>query len=1086
MDETTRCEKCDLPLTGQAMSGMCANCLLKLALEPPVEPTGMTGDEDPASEEPTEVLCFGDYAPEVDAASGSAAPQETAGSHIGRYTLQKIIGKGGFGTVWRAEQNEPVQRLVALKIIRIGMDTREFIARFEQERQALAMMDHPNIARVLDGGTTPGGRPYFVMELVPGVTITKFCDQQKLPLPARLELFIEVCRAIQHAHQKGIIHRDIKPSNVMVTLDGDKAVPKVIDFGIAKATQGKITEETVNTRFEQFIGTPVYMSPEQAAMVLDIDTRTDIYALGILLYELLTGKPPFDAKSLVSAGYEEMRRIIREVEPPKPSSKLGTLSANERTTLANARKIEPGKLSRMVEPDLDWIVMKAIEKDRSRRYETVNGLALDIQRFLADEPVSATPPSAAYKFRKFARRNKTALRVGAGFVVMLVAATIVSSWQAVRATEAGKLATKAENLANDRLVEKDKALKDAEAISTFLGEVFQSPDPSRNGRTISVAESLDGAVKKLETGLADQPSHRSKLQFVLGRTYHTLGLYPEAILLLEKARDYVRVAYGPEHEYTLETTETLAMSCFAAHRRDEALKLREETLPFFRKTFGPEHHATLNAMGHLAASYAVAGRQHEALNLQEDVLTLKRKVLGPEHQHTLSAMGDLAVSYVDAGRREEALKLREEVLTLSRKVNGPEHPDALVAMLNLSISWFDAGRREEALKLREELLTRSRKVYGPELRVTPTAMTSLAGSYFDAGRREEAAKLLEDVMILSRRLLSPENPGPLAAMHGVAGAYAAAGQRDEAIKVSEEVLALKQNLLGAEHRDTLAAMQSLAKSCADAGRMAEAIKLQGEALEISRKVNSPEHHDTLTAMSNLGSFYHVAGRNDEALKLREEVLALSRTRYPEHPGTLTAMTDLAISYGRTGQPKEALKMREEVLPLSRKFKGPEHPGTLGAMTNLAISYGAAGRLPEAIKLQEQSLAIKRRVLPPSHPYFAAALQNMANLYEKDGRKNEALSIREESLALSRRVKGAEHPDTLNAMTSLVVSHDAAGRLAEAIELQEEALAITRRTLPRNQQYLAVALGNLAELYGKDGRKKEAAALLKELSDQKNP
>ena len=596
MDETTRCEKCDLPLTGQAMSGMCANCLLKLALEPPVEPTGMTGDEDPASEEPTEVLCFGDYAPEVDAASGSAAPQETAGSHIGRYTLQKIIGKGGFGTVWRAEQNEPVQRLVALKIIRIGMDTREFIARFEQERQALAMMDHPNIARVLDGGTTPGGRPYFVMELVPGVTITKFCDQQKLPLPARLELFIEVCRAIQHAHQKGIIHRDIKPSNVMVTLDGDKAVPKVIDFGIAKATQGKITEETVNTRFEQFIGTPVYMSPEQAAMVLDIDTRTDIYALGILLYELLTGKPPFDAKSLVSAGYEEMRRIIREVEPPKPSSKLGTLSANERTTLANERKIEPGKLSRMVEPDLDWIVMKAIEKDRSRRYETVNGLALDIQRFLSDEPVSATPPSAAYKFRKFARRNKTALLAAAGFVVMLVAATIVSTWQAVRAT-------KAEKLAEDRLVEKDKALKDAEAISTFLGEVFQSPDPSRNGRSITVAETLDKAAKRLETDLASQPGDRARLQFLLGRTYNSLGLHPEAILLQEKVRDFYRTIRGPEHPDTLAAMHDLAGSYHDVDRREEALKLGEEVLTLRRKVNGPEHPDTLAATHNLATYY---------------------------------------------------------------------------------------------------------------------------------------------------------------------------------------------------------------------------------------------------------------------------------------------------------------------------------------------------------------------------------------------------------------------------------------------------------------------------------------------------
>ena len=321
------------------------------------------------------------------------ADSEREGERIGRYKLLQQIGEGGFGAVWMAEQTEPVTRRVALKIIKLGMDTREVIARFEQERQALAMMDHPNIAKVLDAGATDKGRPFFVMELVKGMPITKYCDEAQLGTRERLALFGDVCSAIQHAHQKGVIHRDIKPSNVMVTLHGDRAVVKVIDFGIAKATQGKLTDKTLFTRFDQFVGTPVYMSPEQASLSgLDIDTRSDIYALGILLYELLTGTPPFDAKSLISAGYEEMRRIIREVEPPKPSSRVSTMAGDERTALAKARQIAPEKLSRLVEPDLDWIVMKAIEKDRTRRYETANAFAQDVVRFLADEPVSATPP----------------------------------------------------------------------------------------------------------------------------------------------------------------------------------------------------------------------------------------------------------------------------------------------------------------------------------------------------------------------------------------------------------------------------------------------------------------------------------------------------------------------------------------------------------------------------------------------------------------------------------------------------------------------------------------------------------------------
>ncbi len=354
---------------------------------------------------------------------------EAEGERIGRYKLLQEIGEGGFGTVWMAEQMEPVSRRVALKIIKMGMDTREVIARFESERQALAMMDHPNIAKVFDAGATQYGRPFFVMELVKGVTITQYCDEAQLGTRERLALFGDVCSAINHAHQKGVIHRDIKPSNVMVTLHGDKPVVKVIDFGIAKATQGKLTDKTLFTRFEQFIGTPVYMSPEQASTSgLDIDTRSDIYALGVLLYELLTGRPPFDAKSLVSAGYEEMRRIIREVEPVKPSSRISTMVGDERTQLAKARHVEPEKLHRLVEPDLDWIVMKAIEKDRTRRYETANAFAQDVVRFLADEPVSATPPSVGYRLRKFARRNRRALASGAAVGAALLLGLSVAGW----------------------------------------------------------------------------------------------------------------------------------------------------------------------------------------------------------------------------------------------------------------------------------------------------------------------------------------------------------------------------------------------------------------------------------------------------------------------------------------------------------------------------------------------------------------------------------------------------------------------------------------------------------------------------------
>src|SRR6266508_3555412 len=351
---------------------------------------------------------------------------ERPGTVIGPYKLLQQIGEGGMGTVWMAQQTEPVKRLVALKLIKAGMDSKQVIARFEAERQALALMDHPNIARVLDAGTTSAGRPYFVMDLVKGVPISRYCDEHHLTPRQRLELFIPVCQAIQHAHQKGIIHRDLKPSNVLVALCDGKPVPKVIDFGIAKAAGQPLTEKTLVTGFGAIVGTLEYMSPEQAEVnQLDIDTRSDIYSLGVLLYELLAGSPPFTRKDLEKAGMLEMLRVIREQEPSKPSTKLST--AEGLPTLAANRGTEPAKLTKLVRGELDWIVMKALEKDRSRRYETANGFAMDVQRYLADEAVQACPPSAWYRLRKFARRNRAALAV-TGLVILLLGVVTIGSF----------------------------------------------------------------------------------------------------------------------------------------------------------------------------------------------------------------------------------------------------------------------------------------------------------------------------------------------------------------------------------------------------------------------------------------------------------------------------------------------------------------------------------------------------------------------------------------------------------------------------------------------------------------------------------
>ncbi len=392
---------------------------------------------------------------------------EMAGEWIGRYKLLQKLGEGGCGIVWMAEQEEPVHRRVAVKIIKLGMDTNEVIARFEAERQALAMMDHPNIAKILDAGSSEAGRPFFVMELVRGVKVTEYCDQNSLSTRQRLALFSQICLAVQHAHQKGIIHRDLKPSNVLVTLHDGVAVPKIIDFGIAKAIEGRLTDRTLFTAFEQFIGTPAYMSPEQAELSgIDIDTRSDIYSLGILLYELLTGRPPFDPQTLGRASLDEIRRIIREVDPPKPSINLSTLAEADRVVVARLRGTDPAELSLLLRGDLDWIVMRCLEKNRTRRYETPAALAADLARHLNHEPVSARPPSRSYRLGKMVRRHRVACAAGACVALALVAGSVVSTWQAVRATRAEHLAR----------VERQKAVDErthAEDLLNFmLGDLY--------------------------------------------------------------------------------------------------------------------------------------------------------------------------------------------------------------------------------------------------------------------------------------------------------------------------------------------------------------------------------------------------------------------------------------------------------------------------------------------------------------------------------------------------------------------------------------------------------------------------------------
>ena len=608
----------------------------------------------------------------------TGAPGGAAAGQIGPYRLLQLLGEGGMGEVWLAEQKTPIHRTVALKLIKAGMDTKLVVARFESERQALALMDHPNIARVFEAGSTAEGRPYFVMEYVPGLPITEYCDKHRLTIKERLELFMQVCDGVQHAHQKAIIHRDLKPSNVLVVEQDNKPVPKIIDFGLAKATAQRLTEKTMFTELGVMIGTPEYMSPEQADQrEQNIDTRTDVYSLGVILYELLVGARPFEAKALRAAGLEATLRVIREVEPPKPSTKIRSMGEASADSAAK-RKEEPRSFAQHLQGELDWITMKALEKDRVRRYGTASELSADISRYLRNEPVAAVPATAAYRMKKYALRHRIALGAAGGLLLLLTGFVVTQTVELHRITAERNRANR----------ERDRATH----ITDFMTSMFKVSNPSEaRGNSITAREILDKASKDIDTSLTKDPELQAQMMHVMGTVYIGLGLYPRAQLLLQQAVEIRQRVLGPEHPDTLKSMHDLAIVLWNEGHYAEAEKLDRETLDIRRRVLGPEHPDTLNSMDTLAVVLDEEGHYAEAEKLYRETLDIQRRVLGPEHPDTLLSMHNLAFVLRDEGHYAEAEKLYRETLDIQRRVLGPEHPDT--ATINEQLGQRSGGRR---------------------------------------------------------------------------------------------------------------------------------------------------------------------------------------------------------------------------------------------------------------------------------------------------------------------------------------------------------------------------------------------------------
>ena len=836
------CSECGAKLPADAPGGHCLRCILQFGLT--------TRDEEPEPEELS-----------ADLENRAAVLTEKAGDRIGRYELLKQIGEGGCGIVYLAQQQEPVRRQVALKIIKLGMDTRNVVARFEAERQALALMDHPNIAKVLDGGATETGRPYFVMELVEGVRITEYCDGKQLSVRERLELFVRVCQAIQHAHQKGIIHRDIKPSNILV-LDQVPPVPKVIDFGIAKATDQRLTDKTLFTAFEHFLGTPAYMSPEQAGLnSADIDTRTDIYSLGAVLYELLTGTTPFRSTVHDATGLDELRKAIREKDPPRPSACLSAMAEPDLSPAAGRRQIEPEKLIHELRGDLDWIVMKALEKERGRRYETANGLAMDVQRYLSDEPVVARPPSTAYRLRKLVRRNKLAFGSAAAVTATLFLGLAVSISLFFKEKDARHRAVVAEKLQSDLRLQAEaasqaqaklrvqaqadqkKAQNEAaksQQVAELLKEMLKGVGPSvALGRdTAMLREILDKTAVRVQQDLTNQPEAAMEMYSTLSATYDDLGLDEPAENTARAALTFARAAFGPEHPAVARALRQLGYCMSNRGKLDEAEPLIQEALRQQKKLLGAESSDAAVSLRTLANLRWAQGKLTEAETLHREALAARRKLSNGPDPLLAESLNDFAGVLTEERKLAEAETMYREALSMAATLFGNEHPTLAVSMNNLATVLRRQGKLGEAEALFRQTLALQKKLFGNEHPNLAVSMNNLALLLRLQGKLTEAESMQRQALAMEQKLLGPEHPQTAVSLRNLGNILRELGKLDEAETALRQAVTTQKKLLGNQNPDVATSLEALGLVLEKQGKMAEAEALQREAAAIREKNSS--------------------------------------------------------------------------------------------------------------------------------------------------------------------------------------------------------------------------------------------------------
>ncbi len=835
-------------------------------------------------------------------AASAAAIGEGPGARIGPYKLLQQIGEGGFGVVFMAEQEQPVVRKVALKIIKLGMDTRQVVARFEQERQALAIMDHANIARVLDAGATATGRPYFVMELVKGSPIVEYCDKNNLTIDERLDLFAQVCSAVQHAHGKGIIHRDLKPSNILVGTQDGRPQPKVIDFGIAKATLQKLTDKTLFTEHHQVIGTLQYMSPEQAEGSLDIDTRTDVYSLGILLYELLTGSTPFDKKTLQDAMYGEIRRMIREVEPPRPSTRLSE-SQNTLASIAAHRRIEPRRLGLLLRGELDWIVMKALEKDRARRYETANGLMMDVRRYLAGDAVVAAPPSGGYRLRKFVQRNRATVSAAAAVAVALLLGVVAFAWQASVAAEQRDRATmlqKSEGKAKIAAQENEqtailqarraetaqqaeaKARARAETISDFVIAALQASDAQNAGgrEDMTILAAMDTAIADIASGrFKDDPETEAELKNTIATILRNHGRADTAHSLAVQALEIHQRLHPGDHPDVAAGLNDVARSLGSLGRLAEAEPLMVRSLEMYQRLYQGDNKHIAALLNNVADLREDLGRPKEAEPLMEQALAMHQRLHPGDDPSLARCMDNLAGVRSALGRFEQAEPLYDEALAMRQRLYPGDHPDLAVGLNNLAFVRVQLGRREEAEPLFVQALAMRRRLFQGDHPDVAQALTNLGFLRNDLGRPEEAEPLITEALAMNRRLYPGDHHATAHCLFTLALLRITMDQPAAAEPVCIEALAMHQRLFPGDHMGVAISLANLARVRHSLHKEVEARQSFDAAVAMLRRL--PDGATPLLDILGRSAAARLDLKDDAgALPELEEVVAMAEQRLP--------------------------------------------------------------------------------------------------------------------------------------------------------------------------------------------------------------